>query len=77
MFSSETSEPIEAIFNIELPWDGGTNVCSDCPGHMTNMAAMSISDKKPKKSSSPNQKADDLETWSAVSSTRVLPSLFK
>ena len=27
---------------MEPPWDGGTKVCSNDPGHMTNMAAMII-----------------------------------
>ena len=40
--SSETTKPIEAKVHMEPPWDGGTKVCSNCPGHMTKMAAMSI-----------------------------------
>ena len=36
-----------------LPWDGGTEVCSNGSGHMTNMAAMAIYGKKLKESSSP------------------------
>ena len=27
---------------MESPWDGGTEVCSNGPGHMTKMAAMPI-----------------------------------
>ena len=42
IFSSESTGSIEARFHIEPPWDGGTNVCSNGPGHMTNMAAVSI-----------------------------------
>ena len=37
--SSETTVPIEAKFHVEPPWDGGTKVCSNGPGHMTKMAA--------------------------------------
>ena len=37
---------------MELPWDGGTKVCSNGPGHMTKMAAMHIYGKNLKKSSS-------------------------
>ena len=37
---------------MEPPWDRGTKVCSNGPGHMTNMAAMSIFDKNIKISSS-------------------------
>ena len=37
--SSETTVPIEAKFHVESPWDGGTKVCSNGPGHMTKMAA--------------------------------------
>ena len=30
---------------MEPPWDGGTKVCSNGPGHMTKMATMPISGK--------------------------------
>ena len=39
---SETTGPIQAKFHMEPPWDGGTKVCSNGPGHMTKMAAMTI-----------------------------------
>ena len=54
IFSSETAWPI--IFHMEPSWDGGTKVCSSGPGHMTKMAAMPISSKNFKKSSSPKPK---------------------
>ena len=38
---------------MEPPWEGGTKVCINGPGHMTKMAAMPIYDKTSKKSSSP------------------------
>ena len=44
---------------------------------MTKMAAMPIYGKNLKKSSSPKQKADDLETWYAASGNQVLPTSFK
>ena len=59
IFSSETNGPIEAKFHMEPPWDGGTKVCSNDPGHMTKMAAMPIYGKNRKKTSSPNQRPDD------------------
>ena len=37
IFSSETTGPIEAKFHMEPPSDGGTKVCSNGPGHMTNI----------------------------------------
>ena len=77
VFSSETTGQIEANFHMEPPWDGGTKVCSNGPGHMTKMAAMPIYGKNIKKSSSLEPNADDLETWYAASGARVLPSLFK
>ena len=40
--SSETTGPIVARFHMELPWDGGTIVCLNGPGHMTKMVAMPI-----------------------------------
>ena len=48
-FSLETAKLIEAKFHMEPPWDGGTKVCSNGPGHMTNMDAMQISGKNLKK----------------------------
>ena len=54
--SSETTGPTEAKFDVEPPWDGGMKVCSNGPGHMTDMAAMTIYGKNLKKSSSPEAK---------------------
>ena len=51
-FFLETAKPIEAKFQVGSPCDGGMKVCSDGPGHMTNMATMLIYDKNLKKSSS-------------------------
>ena len=42
IFSSEITGPIEVKFHVAPPWDGGTKVCSNGPGHMTKMAAMPI-----------------------------------
>ena len=42
IFSSETSWPIKAKFYVEPPWEGGTKVCINGPGHMTKMATMPI-----------------------------------
>ena len=53
VFSSETAWPIKAKFYVEPPWEGGTKVCINGPGHMTKMAAMPINGKNLKKSSSP------------------------
>ena len=46
IFSSETALPIKAKFYVEPPWDGGTKVYINGPGHMTKMAAMPIYGKK-------------------------------
>ena len=56
IFSSETTGPIEVKFHVEPPWDGGTKVYSNGPGHMTKMAAMPIYGKNRKTSSSPEPK---------------------
>ena len=53
IFSSETAWPIKAKFYVEPPWEGGTKVCINGPGHMTKMAAMPIYGKNLKKSSCP------------------------
>ena len=39
IFSSKTALPIKAKF---YPWEGGTKVYINGPGHMTKMAAMPI-----------------------------------
>ena len=62
LFSLETSWPIEAKFHVDPLWDGGTKVRSNCPGHMTKMAAMPIYGKNIKNLLLRNQKADDLES---------------
>ena len=45
--------PINAKFYVEPPWEGGTKVYINGPGHMTKMAVMPIYGKKIQKSSSP------------------------
>ena len=42
IFSSETALPVKAKFYVEPPWEGGTKVYINGPGHMTKMAAMPI-----------------------------------
>ena len=56
IFSSETNRPIEVKVHVKPPWDGGTKVCSNGPGHITKMAAMLIYNKNLKKTSSPEPK---------------------
>ena len=48
-FSSETAWPIKAKFHVEPPWEGGTKVYINGPGHMTKMAATPIYGKNPSK----------------------------
>ena len=50
-FSRETARAIEAKFHVEPQWDRGTKEYSNCPGHMTKMAAMPIYGKNMKNSS--------------------------
>ena len=60
---------------MEPPWDGGTKVCSNGSGHMTNMAAKPTYMVKTLNNLLLwNQKACDLETWYVASGARVLPS---
>ena len=42
IFSSETALPIKAKLYVEPPWEGGTKVYINGPGHMTKMTAMLI-----------------------------------
>ena len=51
-FSLETAGPIEVKLYMESPGDGGLKEYSNGPGHITNMAAMTIYGKNLKKSSS-------------------------
>ena len=51
IFFSTTTWPIKAKFYAEPPWEGGTKVYINGPGHMTKMAAMPIYGKNLKKSS--------------------------
>ena len=53
IFCSETAWPIKAKFYVEPPWEEGTKVCINGPGHMTKIATMPIYGKNLKKSSSP------------------------
>ena len=53
IFFSETAWPIKAKFYVEPPWEEGTKVYINGPGHMTKMAAVPIYGKNLKKSSSP------------------------
>ena len=57
---------------MEPPWDRGMKVFSNGLCHMTNMAAMPIYGKNLKKSSSLEQKANDLESLYAASGTQML-----
>ena len=44
---------MKAKFYVEPPWEGGTKVYINGPGHMSKMAAMLIYGKNLKKSSVP------------------------
>ena len=67
-FSSETTGPIEAKFHMKPPWEWGTKVYSNCPGHMTKMAAMPICGKNFETSSSPELRG--AWPWNLVCSIR-------
>ena len=77
IFSSVTAWPNKAKFYVEPPWEGGTKVCINGPGHMTKMAAMPICGKNLKNLPLQNQKSYDLETWHVASGTQALQSLYK
>ena len=62
---------------MEPPWDWRTKICSNGPGHMTNMAAIPIYGKNLKNLLLWNQKAGEVECWYVVSGARVLTNLFK
>ena len=77
IFSSETTWPIKAKFYVEPPWEGGTKVYINGPGHMTKMAATPIYGKKPFKNLLlQNRRADFLETLYVASGTPAHHSLY-
>ena len=75
LFSSETAWPIKAKFYVEPPWEGGTKVYINGPGHMTKMAAMPIYGKN-LKNLLQNQKSYDLETWHVALGTQALQTWY-
>ena len=77
VFSSETTWTIKAKFYVESPWEGGTKLYINGPGHMTKMAARPIYGKLLKNLLFQNQKSYDLETWHVASGTQALQSLYK
>ena len=42
VFFSETTRPIELKFHMTTPYDWLVNICTNCFGHMTKMAATPI-----------------------------------
>ena len=77
VFSSETAWPIKAKFYEEPPWEGGTKVYINGPGHMTKMAPCPYMVKTLKNLLLQNQMSYDLETWHVASGTQALQSLYK
>ena len=61
---------------MEPPWEGGTKVYINGPGHMTKMAAMPIYGKNVKNLLLQNKKSYDLKTWHVLSGTQALQSLY-
>ena len=54
---------------MEHPWEGGTKVCINGPGHMTKMVPMPIYGKNLKNLLLQNWRADFHETWYVASGT--------
>ena len=77
IFSSETAWPIKAKFYVEPPWERGTKVCINGPGHMTKMAAMPIYGKNLKNLLLQNQWVDFHEIWYVASRTPAHHNLYK
>ena len=79
IFSLETARPIEAKFQVQPPWDGGTKVCSNSPGHMTMISwpPCPYMVKTFKIFFSGTKTNDDIETWYVASGAQVLLSVFK
>ena len=73
VFSSETAWSIKAKFYVEPPWEGGTKVCINGPGHMTKMATTPIYGKNLLQ----NRWTDFHKTWYVASGTPAHHSLYK
>ena len=56
---------------MEPPWEGGTKVYINGPGHMTKMAAMPIYGKNLKNLLLQNQKSYYLKTWHVASALKL------
>ena len=77
IFFSETAWPIKAKFYVEPPWEGGTKVYINSPGHMTKMATMPILAKTLKNLLLQNRRADFHEPWYVASGTPAHHNLYK
>ena len=62
---------------MKTPYYKLGKIHANCFGHMTKVADVPISGKKPFKNLLQNQKADDLGTWYVTFGMWGLPSLFK
>ena len=69
IFFSKTAWPIKAKSYVKPPWEGGTKVYINDPGHMTKMAAMLKNAQNLKKSSSPEPLGQ--LPWILVCSIRI------
>ena len=75
-FAPMTDEAVSSVLLAELGVRG-TKSCSSGPGHMTNMAAITIYRKNITKSSSLGPIPVSLETWYVAVSKQGLARLFK
>ena len=64
-------------FYAEPPWEGGTKVYINSPGHMTYIAAMSIYGKNFKNLLLQNHKSYDLESWHVAFGTQALQKVIE
>ena len=79
-YCADLNQTLYENFQVQVnepPWEGGTKVYINGPGHMTKMAAMPIYGKNLKKLLLQNHKSYDLETWHVASGTQALQSLYK
>ena len=63
IFNSETAWPLKAKFYVVPPWEGGTKVYINGPGHMTKMATMPIYMVKTFKNLLQNQRGGGVAQW--------------
>ena len=69
---SKATGTVVTKFHIEPAWAEGIKLCSESPGHMTNMADMSVHGKTPLKSLEPVDQLPSICSTGYLSNTKIV-----